>query len=112
MTAACAGMTPGRGDDARLRRVPKQMPGNEGFEVAAAMVNATSGPATPHLHKRQVVVVPGHAPGAERLWIRSQGLGSLRGGEKFPWCRRRGWRGRVGRLLAPSEGAELVAVLE
>ena len=105
-------MTPGRGDDVRLRRVPKQMPGNESFEVAAAIVNAASGPATPHLHKRQVVVVPGHAPCAERLWIHSQELGSLRGGEKFPWCRRRGWRARVGRLLAPEAAAHLRIVAE
>jgi hypothetical protein len=87
------------------------MPGDESFEVTTAIVNAASGPAAPHLHKRQVVMVPGHAPRAERLWIHSQELGSLRGGEKFSWRRRRGWRARVGRLLAPSEGAELVAVL-
>ena len=83
MTSAFAGMTPGRGDDVRLRRVPKQMLGNESFEVAAPIVNAAFAPATPHLHKRQVVVVPGHAPCAERLWVHSQELGSLRGGEKF-----------------------------
>jgi hypothetical protein len=29
------------------------------------------------------VVVPGHAPYGERLWIHSQELGSLRGSEKF-----------------------------
>ena len=95
-----------------MRRVPTQMPGNEGFEIAAAIVNAASGPATSHLHKRQDVVVPGHAPYAERLWIHSQELGSLREGEKFPWCRRRGWRARVGRLLAPEAAAHLRIVAE